>query len=686
MDLFSGHRFSRNRWPRILKHLKLRSLRIEASNPLGSDGMVRQELSSLFSGIQRLSLRFDSVCQIVFDLNQTFDSDGPPPPKRPKYSEEDASQMLSKASIMNIAALFPQLEYLELSEGNRYDFKLGKAHWEYLPKTLSSLTLAVPSIGSLEGLPESLTMIDVPTLLLDMANLQSLPTSLTKIRGYFRDREAIEYLLSAAGMRQLPNLDPFPFKCYSGHDLLDVMQEHGNWPEKTRKVSVNLTGALLESEQMPFPLPMGLTSILISLDGFNPIKFALPATVSKFYTDSIAWKDLSEGWASTAQCAFPASLTSLSLSNETFFGIDYFILLPRGLRHLEVRSGACGDGIDANGDPTDYYERIGREALAGVDRAQWSKIRKLAKKDTHNLRYSKENLRAISNGSLYGLPLTLTSLQLVSTNPEVVASEVTSVLPPYVTEAQLPNDFCSKIHFFLRTLPPSITDLTIPDASNDHPLSIDSWTTLITSDWASYGARNLLSLHLVYIDCNITPQLFKSLPQSLTTFSSSNTCDLKLSLLQDLPPNIRSLTLFHSLISYNWPKYLPRQLTTAIFPNAVLHATHIHEIPQHLEVLSVSCFAGLDSAHLSLFPESLKFIEGAFCEDHSLLAENDTNAFQDPRFEAFSFWDYMLRLKHLFPKDRGLSYVNMEEISKNYLIERNADAKADIDSRVVIVV
>lgn len=153
--------------------------------------------------------------------------------------------------------------------------------------------------------------------------------------------------------------------------------------------------------------------------------------------------------------------------------------------------------------------------LEGVDARAWNDI--IEQQRTHPQRFSPRNLEELLNGHHYGLPLTLTSVRLALHKSAIA----TLVLPPFVEKALVPQYLFTEPEGFFQCLPPSLTDLQVPDAQLERPSTLVSWASVKDLD-LSYLCRNLVKLCIVYTDCDFSPALFYNLPSTLKEFMSTS--------------------------------------------------------------------------------------------------------------------------------------------------------------------
>lgn len=681
VNLLDKKRFSASRWPRMLKHLQLRSLAIESSSPLGSDALIRKELLSLHHGLQSLTLRFEWAAEALFGMEGSLAAEAPPPAKRAKKAPRAATSHSLESHSVPMHSCFPLLAHLDLVDSNYYSNKLRREHWRLLPQSLASLVLGVSFIEELTGLPTSLTRLELPQISLDSSLASELPASLIELHAHIREESVLDDLLTAEKSGRMPNLDPFPFTSFAGLRDLDPVRKSGGWPKNTKTLHLSDVDAKTFVGLLP---PSSLTKLSLSLlpshRHFQPHLVALPATLTQLSTSAIDWK----GVRSKPSC-LPPSLTSLVLHKDPKFEIRHFPLLPRKLKELHVKSNNRPRnhlaGTEADEEETLDAMASACQLLWEADAESWTTLQQLSVDQPH--RFCKDNLDAIASGHHFGLPLTLTSLDISAADYELPIA-ATLILTPYVTKASLPRYACIDASFLFQLLPPSITDLSIPDASNADPSTLITWVAVKELDLHHIG-RNLVSFHLSYIDCDFTPALFSSLPRTLKEFSSTNPRRMDVALLLNLPRELKSLSLDCTFYLENWPAALPRHLVSASLRNAQMYGFHMDSLPRQLEHLTVSTFRGLLTEHLARLPSTILSIGGAFVEESDIEGEGAADAFYDPRFDTYAGWGYMLSLRHLFPPKRSMTFEELENIANQYEEERTTHAKHDIDPRSKLV-
>ena len=343
MSLIDKKPFSIGRWPRILKHLQLRSLTIESTSPLGSDEMVRKELFSQNTSLQRLSLNFLGAAEAVLGLSRRLAAEAPPPAKRAKRSRATAAHTLIDR-YEPLSARFTCLEHLEIIDETRLLSNAPqREHWSTLPPSLTSLVVGLHSITEFAGLPSNVTRIRFDDRIGAMSSklVPTLPSTVVQLDFLDHDgKKLLKNLLSAEKSGKGPVLNPFPLTCFNDPPQLALIRKHGRWPKNIKELSLP-QDYLLNPANATLRLPPELTDLSlwswlhrghhVDSDLRQTNLSWLPNTLTSFEAPSIDWNAIKRNpnW-------LPQTLTDFRLHNDTNFRILHFPLLPRKLKSLYV--------------------------------------------------------------------------------------------------------------------------------------------------------------------------------------------------------------------------------------------------------------------------------------------------------------------------------------------------------------
>lgn len=661
MDLEDDSMLFRSRWPRMLKHLKLRKLSIECSRPLGSAEMLQRELLSLHSGLKSLLLHVPEAHRLLFDFGPSSPTGSPPPAKIAKISEDTRHRLDPSAQKPTFSALFPQLETLTLYIFGPSTF--GSHLWSQLPHSLTSLCVDNTAIEDWACLPPNLTRLNSTENQLTGNQLALLPSSLTDIQAYF-DTSAINYLLSAEGKQHLPNLDSFPFNRVQGNldgPFAQIFMAR-EWPKNTNDLffqTEQQLGWLLDSVKV-FPLPSSLTSIfLCNLPSIKLSQVFLPTTLLSLRVSSVGdWEEVLN-----SKVALPPLLTDLKLDFDETFTPACFEFLPRGLRALHVNYGCRRYREDSF-----LLETAAQCLLEFKDADLWRDILEKSQRDPQGLRYSKKNLDAIRAGKHFGLPLTLTKVLLTGSSTD----DLTLALPPHVTEANLGISFSVRVNEFFETLPPSATKLTLPEAQDENDC-LAWWMRLASMGQGAFG-QNLVRLSLVdRRSIHTLPGLFHLLPRTLTELESAAQGSISATHLTGLPESLQTLFLSSTTFTTNrWAYYLPRKLQSAYINSATLQADDIHNLPPTLTCLAVMDFIELETKHITELPPRMSHVEAEI----SLVGPDSGSDHEHLD------WVNILVCRHMLPRDRSITKKEVLELVRQFW--KAFESSPDVDPRARI--
>lgn len=469
-------------------------------------------------------------------------------------------------------------------------------------------------LNDLSALPRGLESLTVPKLKKALA-FQTLPPMLRTLTCHV-PREAVQHLLfcepkmkgylQTFGAPQQVHSVFGPRLSSSELDLsYHVQSEPIRWTHGAHGLRYASWSQALEELTMPENLVH--LKIGQSLDeSFLPA--LLPHTLESLEVPSIlVWKEVkAKDW--------PAGLKSLIFENTASFSPAHFFRLPRSLKVL--RANLTGenmllglkDGTQTKEIAMEFWKRLmllGRHSIKSHPE-DLAIVKSLLHDDTTSTRSwaSPVNLKAIAQGRLYGLPLTLESLHLFA--PNRPALPLTMVLPPFVRVAQIPCTLMMSTQF-VSELPLLLESLTF--GINESPEVIKKDFSLANFECSSLTSLSVFNLRIE------SSSAFANLPRTLLSLEigeNTHRASVKVDkvMLASLPPSLTQLILGLTPIhvGQDWLGLLPRGLKTVSMERWHAPSSTLSLLPPKIESLSLRHLQGFAYAHLALLPTSVTFV------------------------------------------------------------------------------
>ena len=585
-----------SRWPKCLKYFKLERLSFEYNNYVYSAKIFRQELEQLHSGLKYLQIFAYNAMEAMlppFDLINApanaeppvVDDEEPAPSKRTKTHDSD--QATTHQTLWDLNHTWPTLEHLEIASHRNHSYS-GNTLFCYntrtlalLPRSLTFFSLQCARLRPLlELMPPNLATFRVCHQSLLPEDLYQLPKTITDL-GTSVSEDGL--ILLARERDLLPRLQAFtPMNSHSTNFLRPILEGSLPWPSFIKE----LTGVFVVSSTYK-PLPPDWR--FQNWDTAYVTPGSLPRGLTSLSVSEIEWKDID---AST----WPSTLTNLSLIHSHSFTIECLHMLPRQLKHC-----AIGTHQQTTYQPIHPYDfdllcELGRNSVATDPLWPSLKHEIMAYRSASvTLEALESYIKSIESGRLFGLPLTLTSLQL----PHLLLPTTAKLLlPPRVSRVihDLHNDEspqCAHLSaLLLESLPPMTSAYF--EINYKYGVSVNSLQNTLLSDTLS--PSRLSSLKLSGPDFRVSEDLFRNLPQTITFLSLTphdyNGIDPEHLQLQSLP-NLKSLELGANILKNPldpWVHYLPRTLEKLHTPFMILIGHHVKDLPPNLTSLYCSFF------------------------------------------------------------------------------------------------
>lgn len=503
LELASDHHYSTSRWPKMIKHLKLKSLSISrAGGEFGATKTIQGELKEIMkrsTQLESLKIASRSSVEIFFGLVR---SDSTPV----------GSSSTSDIEKIDWNARCPTLTHLELIQrrgGGDTGIIISPLNLALLPSRLVSLTLLTYSreqeYSDLSMFPR-LERIETSTSTITPDGLSSLPSSITSINNGLNDEAltilANNYLKEGntnSSTRILPHLALLPASFnYLNHSDLDKLLEKG-LPQRLGVMKSWLWKKCFSSLALSV-LPSSLTTLILTkhtLQASLNLEKAFPPSLTKLKVRKIDWESFAQREASsdsqsslpppsttshhtptssssshrgatTALSIWPPLLEKLSILQDDQFSPFHFALLPHRLRKLSCNKSyplAAVQDQHSNEMEATLLEK-GRAALL-IPPSSWntSKVDERDQiKDTllsmsASISALKGNREAIKEGRLFGLPLSITRLRIFNINTQ--GHMLTMTLPPTCTKATMAHNLVSLADHFFASLPSSLSLLAL---------------------------------------------------------------------------------------------------------------------------------------------------------------------------------------------------------------------------------
>ena len=572
-----------SRWPRCLKEFRLESLSVFSEETgVCTTPTLRNELIQLHRGLRSLELAFDgctrALCGLAFSTFDADDADDAddasseenydePPAKRAKYSDGYGRHL----------SLWPLLERLVLREEiyNKIPFN---AVDPYLPRSLTHLELSggfvfhcyddadAYDLANLNVIfPPRLKTLLLPSCSLHSDMVECLPATLTDIGSSLSEEALMLYLRQPS---LLPNLRTVNFTEILDQEAIPTewFEELDAWP--TFMTSMTIRDCIEQFFTGKKELPSRLSSLsLISL--VEPcmceawIDLLMPLPITYLDIAIIDWTGTLSHGSAIESWMWPPTLQILRL-NPRNFDTAWLYKLPRALTQLDCSSNyGCAEVKKPKFNLPLLLEN-GVSALNGPDKELWQSIRReiLRKSGTPDEMLAIETyLKDVESGRLFGLPLTLKTMNL-DDSMAVPSTLTTMILPPRLTDLGIHNRYPPKNMFELRN---SDLEWLHDEDENSH---VDEANPPMS---ALHSAFNLKSYTGVFGSTDSLHSL-KSLPRQLETLyftvyvESENTSQhwQQCAFFDLLPTTLTKLRLTFKEVSstkLERPEILPRTLT-----------------------------------------------------------------------------------------------------------------------------
>ena len=748
------------KWPGVIKNLKLISLSIISEHDLGNSSMIRRELEKSHKGLRKLIFATESAADVFFsdqldDQENNDDCDDSLPPRQSNHICNYVVQ-----GLCNIGAVFPHLEELSINHSRNDSFAILPLSIELLPPNLTFLAINSPSVHY-DKLPRGLKQLHIrlyggaPSL--SLSALLCLPPSIETIDQPL-DSDCYQYLLTEEGQALFPNLELTEAQRTVNSYFFNLGQafitqlikkerkvcfQHCSWslaqsmfplPPLTH-LEIRIPFATEEYEDatnivtlslQSHPLPSSLISLSVPALNWNEIyhhyhkdgskystidpittstsSTATTANATTFSKSTFSSSSSASTATGTVSSLLPPGLTFLELFCDNFFTAEYFHLLPRRLKHLEVHTadmlaedhdtpynvmlGRLEKGLDVidalEGSNSPKYPLVENPLLSSfavnllanhpTDASIWSDIVEQSGYGINSKLqgpFSRDNLKAIEKGLHLGLPLSLTHLKLAP-----LCKAASFVIPPFTTTIDCSEQVFASPELLLRTLPPTVHDLDAIGPDKRHLATMLEWRSMEAH--CGLWMKNLVTLFLFNANVPIAPTIYKHLPRTLQYFGTSERTATDAKYFKELPPQLRAFTFNGAPVvageEANWTMNLPRSLTSLSLPMTIMDASVIKGLPRCLERLRVESFLGLRTTHIALdLPSTIRHIVGkllALLDYHSLQRVGATDALLD--FSSFAgggilSWDLFLILRPFMPKAGPLSLNALNELAKRLI-------------------
>ena len=556
IDLTHKSACTTTRYPRCLKEfINLRRLSIfSLYHGLCSAPTLSNELRQLPSTLTDLEFRVKDASPLFFghvnvrneDDQLLGDDELPPPSKRSKL-EETPNTENEPPFLRHVSQLWPNLRRLTVGGGGPPLAAVNFIDFSMLPRTLEYLDLSMAYfaenhlLDNSEGIPSGLKTLMFSEGFLSTSDLHFLPPSLTNIGSSL----SIEAMLTLAeNPTMLPNLETFPVW---ESERAEAMEEFNNeilsnirkWPSNIKElVFMSETHSTIFNPELKLPAQLEI------LDTWDQ---ELTAPQLELIPRSVTSLDVGMvDWTKVTLSMWPPCLKTLML-RQFSNGSQYLHLLPRTLTKLTMDIAG-----DAEVPVESYSSASGLEALNGADKELWNTIKSTLRDSGFNGGDASAYISAVESGRLFGLPLTLTDLNISSRKEHPT---LPLLLPPQLHKFtfSVPRWFDALEYFHL--LPPSLTEIGLTDHINSNPFQscIAKWDSEMidpTTTWL-FRSKNLTSLKLSCSPSIMAPVL-KYLPRTLlhlvfqdrgySRFHEWVLAGQPAQWAQDLPSSLTSLT------------------------------------------------------------------------------------------------------------------------------------------------
>ena len=509
-----------------------------------------------------------------FELSFGFDA---LPQKKKKSQGESTSQHHQLA--WNLGKTWPLLERFELesSQGPRgirlsYDAR----SLTLLPPSLTWLGLPCRNLhGSLEALPPNLQTLHIFTIFCD---LSPLPHSITDLKIYLTDSALCELLHNP---QILPNLKSFPTADHSFGLPGFRSRIRSGTPLPANMTTLEMFARPSSCDK----LPAALTSFTLENNGWAQVTICyndimvLPRGLTYLRIKDIDWKDVDTSM-------WPSTLTTLIIL-ELPFSFNWFELLPRRLTSFSVINRDVFQDVILN--PNYAALCTTGQASLQLDLALWTsmKYEMLQMGTSANIEAVNAYIKSVESGRFYGLPLTLTHLNI----PRMTLNDDSLLVLP-------PNLATLEIHELPGLNNPPLFGAFSPTSAATHVTVHANHVLLspgdvIPSMSSLYNFASLTWLTLAEHAAFSVSELFKYLPRTLLKleFLDGEILDpwtTHSEALKDLPQNLEYLTFWGDFSDDNvgqWSHFLPKTLKTLIMPQQSINGLSFKDLPPKLETL-----------------------------------------------------------------------------------------------------
>lgn len=609
MSLREGRRgWVQTKWPKCIKHFKLRSLRVVAPMMLmdTAAGKLRFQLLGLYSGITSLDLRWPSVYNDFFPMSipnlVTGNSHLSP-------FASTGAQQAAHSTMRSLDARFDRLESLTL-HGKEMPEWVARNILGALPRDLTSLHLIANRYRlTIQDLPPNLRSLTLPPEIdLSLEQIAHFPASLTEL-GSFMDQGTLMELAQTA--HRLPNLKSFP-RTYSGKDVA-LTPEDKHWPPNIHTLT------LMDHTTCAEALPSQLTHLNCNLSPERALLYLynLPPTLTRLDIEELPWEDMSAIFRQTpflrvlALRRTPSSISLLSALPRTLEELDLHCTERELVEDQEAR-----DAFDVT------HLSVGIASL-NSERELWQSLKSTLlstrTRGAHAILVD-QYISEIEKGRLFGLPLGLKTLTTSFKGDHFTCRRLA---PPQLTSLNLLTSNGVRQPVFWNLLPASLTDLRVC-ATEPH---IPWWSYLTTRQMSNsviHKMKQLTSFSWVFATTELAEAVLPYLPSNLQNLTLTILQDKRLNVkvLSKLPRKLRALSL-HTLIrsKNSWLGSLPRSLTSLkVSGGMALHGSDLQNMPPKLDYLSASFGGNVSRDDLLSLPRTLRKIDTpSFYEPHMRL-------------------------------------------------------------------
>lgn len=598
------------RWPRCLKEFKLERLSIVShQHALCSVATLRKELKQLNGDLKELEIIAPGVCLALFGgsskkaVVDTGDSDDMEQPKAAKrLKHQETADDRDHEEIWNLDVTWSCMERLTFGGD---DYGLPPCIFALLPRSLLYLHINVSNadtIANLSTLPPKLQTLHIPCVINSSKAIATLPRSITDI-GSSIDEETLLKLAKRPSL--LPNLAHFPWEQdedANGELKEWIFDEGGKWPQSILSLRFAETGP---GDIFGTKLPQALQSLSITASyadyeiDHTYLQNNIPKSLTELQVDKI---DFSQIDASM----WPSGLIKLSL-NDGKFDLQWFHKLPRSLTTFSSSVDEPYETREHDDVPPfelDVALENGRTSLATLDHDLWQSIKTDLVKKSKNGDDTAAYIKAIESGRLFGLPLTLTSLNLGMT---LHRESYTLLMPPRLVTHELHTGKRFTSPQFFELLPPSLRTMQFADSYSEHSKKV--WEAFSTKELADSGIYRASNLHTLYLDVDfgsdLVGSIFKYLPRTLKRLRVNTKSRVTAEEVADLPPTLT--TLFLALkkmkVPQAWAYALPKSLTD-LTSKICIAGNEFAVLPPNLRAIHIDAY-DVTVDHLLSLPKHL---------------------------------------------------------------------------------